>query len=427
MRVSHYKFGVRMAVAFGLVSLMALSLAALQSWHWARVSDAVARQASGPGPARLDLPVAAATATPEAAAQAAPLPAPLPEWVAKEREWAMWGLGLGVLLIAGFSAFASWFITRSVVLPVRYARSCALRLAAGDLATPVERRKGLQGRDEAADLVAALQSMYEAFVSVVGKVRVNAESVAQSAEVIAQGNRELSEHTDQQTQSLQETARSMGQLTSTVRQSAENALDANGLAHHARDVAQRGGELTRQLVVTMQGIQDSARRIGDITGLIDSIAFQTNLLALNAAVEASRAGELGRGFAVVAGEVRRLAQRSATAAREIKGLIDDTVGRVQAGTQLVNTAGSTMEDIESSTKKVSAIIAEITEATQAQNAGIELVGEAMASMDAVTQQNSAIVKDNASTSESLDQQARELVAAVSLFKLKPLAQGRGSR
>jgi methyl-accepting chemotaxis protein len=425
VRVSHFKFGVRMAVAFGLVSLMALSLAVLQSWHWSRVSEAVAREAPGAAAARVEVDGAAPSGPARSHAVAGqPGSPPVAEVVAQERQRAMWELGLGVLLIAGFSAFASWFITKSVVMPVRYARACALRLAAGDLTTPVERRKGLQGRDEAADLVAALQSMYEAFVSVVGKVRVNAESVAQAADVIAQGNRELSEHTEQQTHSLQETARSMGQLTSTVRQSAENAVNANGLAHHARDVAQKGGELTRQLVTTMHGIQDSARRIGDITGLIDSIAFQTNLLALNAAVEASRAGELGRGFAVVAGEVRRLAQRSASAAREIKTLIEDTVGRVQAGTHLVNTAGTTMEDIETSTQKVSAIIAEITEATQAQNAGIEMVGDAMASMDAVTQQNSAIVRDNASTSESLDQQARELVAAVSLFRLAQHPRGR---
>jgi methyl-accepting chemotaxis protein len=167
----------------------------------------------------------------------------------------------------------------------------------------------------------------------------------------------------------------------------------------------------------MQGIQDSAKRIGDITGLIDSIAFQTNLLALNAAVEASRAGESGRGFAVVAGEVRRLAQHSASAAKEIRTLIQETTGRVQAGTTLVNTAGTTMEDIVVSTRKVSSIISDITDATQAQNAGIEMVGDAMASMDAVTQQNSSIVRDNAGTSESLDEQARELVAAVSLFRL----------
>jgi methyl-accepting chemotaxis protein len=392
-----------MGVAFGVVSLIALVMALSQARHWSRVDD-FSRQA---------LAHAQAAATGSAAQELKSLR----EAIAQEHEQARLELLIGLMAIFVFSAVAAKVSTRSVVAPVRYARSCALRLAAGDLTTPVERRVGPQGRDEAAELVSALQSMYEAFVDVVGKVRVNAESVAQAAEVIARGNRELSEHTSQQAQSLQETARSMGELTSTVRQSAESALSANGLAQHASSVAQRGGELTQNLVVTMQGIQDSARRIGDITGLIDSIAFQTNLLALNAAVEASRAGESGRGFAVVAGEVRRLAQRSAAAAREIKTLIEETTGRVRAGTELVNTAGTTMEDIVASTRKVSSIIADITHATQAQNAGIEMVGDAMASMDAVTQQNSSIVLENSDTSEDLDQQARELVAAVSLFRL----------
>jgi methyl-accepting chemotaxis protein len=420
VRVSHFKFGVRMAVAFGIVCVMTLSLVGLQFHELNQMDELVQMErqrlaqpmASEPGG------VAAQASGAVVAANRLGLSPAFLEAFDSRKKVAEWILIVGTVLIFIFSWFASRLITRSVVLPVRYARSCALRLAGGDLTTPVERRQGPQGRDEAAELVAALQSMYEAFVSVVGKVRSNAESVAQAADLIAQGNRELSEHTAQQTQSLQDTARSMGELTSTVRQSAENAMNANGLAHHASTVAQRGGELTQQLVTTMQGIQDSAKRIGDITGLIDSIAFQTNLLALNAAVEASRAGESGRGFAVVAGEVRRLAQRSASAAKEIRTLIEETTGRVQAGTSLVNTAGTTMEDIVVSTRKVSSIISDITQATQAQNAGIELVGDAMASMDAVTQQNSSIVRDNAGTSETLDVQAKELVAAVSLFRLR---------
>jgi methyl-accepting chemotaxis protein len=415
VRVSHFKFGVRMTVAFGLVSVMTLCLVGLQWRVQGQLRELVQQEQQ-----RLAQAAPVQSAPRQAAATPPTQPALSDSFVqAFDEQLAISQLELagGAILICGFSWFASRLITRSVVLPVRYARSCALRLAGGDLTTPVERRQGPQGRDEAADLVAALQSMYEAFVSVVGKVRSNAESVAQAADLIAQGNRELSQHTEQQAQSLQETARSMGELTSTVRQSAENAINANGLAYHASTVAQRGGELTQELVTTMQGIQDSAKRIGDITGLIDSIAFQTNLLALNAAVEASRAGESGRGFAVVAGEVRRLAQHSASAAKEIRTLIQETTGRVQAGTTLVNTAGTTMEDIVVSTRKVSSIISDITDATQAQNAGIEMVGDAMASMDAVTQQNSSIVRDNAGTSESLDEQARELVAAVSLFRL----------
>jgi methyl-accepting chemotaxis protein len=430
VRVSHYKFGVRMGVSFGLITLFVLATAVVQVVHWSDLQtlllqEQAAAQVQMAQVQAAQAAQAASTPAGSAVAQAPVAVAAVPpgpsdafiRLIQDRQNLALWSLGVMCFLVGSFSAFAAWFITRSVVLPVNYARACAIRLAAGDLTTPVERRKGNQGNDEAAALVAALQSMYEAFVGVVGKLRINAETVAQAALQIAHGNRELAEHTSSQATSLQETARSIGQLTATVRQSADSAQNANGLAHQASVVAQKGGQLTGDLVVTMQGIQDSARRIGDITGLIDSIAFQTNLLALNAAVEASRAGEFGRGFAVVAGEVRRLAQRSAEAAKEIRILIEDTVSRVEAGTGLVNTAGTTMNEIVISTRKVSSIIAEITQATQAQNAGIEMVSEAMSAMDAVTQQNSSIVNDNASTSESLDIQARELVQAVSHFRL----------
>jgi methyl-accepting chemotaxis protein len=331
---------------------------------------------------------------------------------------ALWTLGLGVPVLVVLTAWAARAFTRTLVLPIRYARNCALRLARGDLTVPVERRTVNTRGDEAQELILALQTMYDAFSRVVGRVRDNAEVVAATAELIAVGNRELSDQTEQQAGSLQQTARSMDTLTGNVRDSAHSAAHANELAHQASAVALRGGEITGQLASTMQDIESSAKRIADITGLIDTIAFQTNMLALNAAVEASRAGERGKGFAVVAGEVRQLAQRSAVAAREIKALVDESVTRVASGASLVDSAGVTMQQIVASTRDVSSIIDAITQATRHQTSGIDQVSHAMASMDEATRHNVSWAHSSAQTSETLKEKAFDLVAAVALFQLR---------
>jgi methyl-accepting chemotaxis protein len=262
----------------------------------------------------------------------------------------------------------------------------------------------------------------ENLTSIVQQIKESSETIDTASKEISQGNTDLSQRTEEQASSLEETASSMEELTSTVKQNAENARQANQLAVGASDVAVKGGNVVTQVVTTMNGISESSKKIADIIGVIDGIAFQTNILALNAAVEAARAGEQGRGFAVVATEVRNLAQRSAAAAKEIKGLITDSVGKVDAGSKLVDEAGKTMEEIVSSIKRVTDIMAEITAASQEQSSGIEQVNQAITQMDEVTQQNAALVEQAAAAAESMQEQAGSLVQAVAQFRLSQEAE-----
>ena len=285
-------------------------------------------------------------------------------------------------------------------------------IAAGDLTTAMQVQPG-----DTRSAMARLAAMRSALTGIVGGVRMNAESVATASAQIAQGNLDLSQRTEEQASSLQQTAATMEELSTTVRHNADSARQANQLAQGASTVAAQGGEVVGKVVNTMQGISDSSRKIGDIIGVIDGIAFQTNILALNAAVEAARAGEQGRGFAVVASEVRSLAQRSAEAAKEIKALIGRSVEQVEQGTVLVDQAGQTMGEIVGSIQRVSDIVAEIASASGEQSTGISQVGEAVTQMDQVTQQNAALVEESAAAAESLKGQALQLVQAVATFKL----------
>ena len=269
----------------------------------------------------------------------------------------------------------------------------------------------------------ALQGIMVTLQTTVAEVRRGVETVTVASREIASGNLDLSSRTEQQASSLEETASSMEELTSTVKQNAENARQANQLVGSTADVAVKGGQVVGQVIDTMSSIKESSRKIADIIGVIDGIAFQTNILALNAAVEAARAGEQGRGFAVVASEVRNLAQRSASAAKEIKGLIEDSVGKVDAGGKLVDEAGVTMDEIVSSVKRVTDIMSEIAAASQEQSAGIEQVNQAITQMDDVTQQNAALVEEAAAAAESLQDQATKLAEAVSVFKLDGVLSG----
>ncbi|WP_322403051.1 methyl-accepting chemotaxis protein [Massilia luteola] len=307
----------------------------------------------------------------------------------------------------------AWRITRSITGPMREAVRIATTVAAGDLTSRIE----VDSKDETGELLAALKAMNESLRSIVHQVRDGTRTLATATDEIATGNLDLSSRTEQQAGALEETASSMEELTSTVKQNAENARQANQLAQSASDVAVRGGTVVAAVVTTMGSINESAGRIVDIIGVIDGIAFQTNILALNAAVEAARAGEQGRGFAVVASEVRNLAQRSASAAKEIKALIDDSVGKVNEGSRLVHQAGSTMEDVVDSVRRVTDIMAEITAASQEQEAGIEQINQAVSEMDAVTQQNAALVEEAAAAAQSLQDQSGELEQMVSTFRL----------
>ncbi|MES2958220.1 MAG: methyl-accepting chemotaxis protein [Pseudomonadota bacterium] len=319
-----------------------------------------------------------------------------------------------VLVSIAIGALGAWWITRSVVQPLREAVEDADAIGAGDLARRIE----IVGQDETTALKQALERMQAALRRTVSEVRGGADGVATASAEIAQGNLDLSQRTEQQAAAIEETAASMEELGSTVRQNADNARQANQLALSASTVATQGGAVVGQVVETMKGINDSSRKIADIISTIDGIAFQTNILALNAAVEAARAGEQGRGFAVVAGEVRNLAQRSAEAAKEIKTLINASVERVAQGTQLVDQAGTTMEEIVGSIKRVTDIMGEISAASTEQSAGVAQIGEAITQMDQTTQQNAALVEQSAAAAESLKSQAQQLVVAMAVFKLE---------
>jgi methyl-accepting chemotaxis protein len=307
---------------------------------------------------------------------------------------------------------AAWLITRSVVGPLRAAIHAAEEVGRGDLSREIR----AEGRDETAQLAQTLAGMQQALRHLVGSVRHNANEVATASSEIALGSNDLSSRTEQQASAIQQTAASMEELSATVKLNADNASQADRLAHEATEVARQGGEVVGEAVQRMRGIEESSRRIADIIGTIDAIAFQTNILALNAAVEAARAGEQGRGFAVVAGEVRTLAQRSAEAAKEIKTLIGDSVERVEQGASLVNRAGETMQQVVGSIGRVAQIVREISAASREQSTGVSQVGQAISQMDQATQQNAALVEESAAAAESLKQQADELVKLVATFK-----------
>ena len=325
-------------------------------------------------------------------------------------------LGLGGIALA-IGVFAAVVITRSLLQQLGgepdYAATIANQIAAGNLATRIHLEPG----DTTSSLV-AMKAMRDSLVNIVGQVRQGTDTIAHASQEIAHGNHDLSIRTETQASSLEKTASSMAKLTATVRQNAENARQANQLAASASDVASRGGAVVAEVVQTMKGINDSSKRISDIISVIDGISFQTNILALNAAVEAARAGEQGRGFAVVASEVRSLAGRSAEAAKEIKSLINASVERVEQGSQLVDQAGATMNEVVDSIRKVTNIMSEISRASAEQSSGIEQVNQSIVEMDSVTQQNAALVEQAAAAAQSLLDQATELADVVSIFKLE---------
>ena len=337
-------------------------------------------------------------------AQVPPAPA-----LADTGQW-LWGLAW-LAFAAGM--LLAWGLARSVVAPLDEATLIAETVAAGDLSQDFETaRTGEFGR-----LLGALGTMEDTLTELVGNIKRSTGSITQASHELSGGNADLSQRTESQAASLQQTAASVEQLTATVRQNAERARSASTMAVGASDVAHRGGEVVEQVVATMQAISGSSRKIGDIIGVIDGIAFQTNILALNAAVEAARAGDQGRGFAVVASEVRGLAQRSAAAAHEIKDLIGESVRQVERGASLVEQAGQTMAQVVESVRGVTTVLGEISTASSEQSAGIEQVHLAVSHMDSATQQNAALVEQAALATAALAEQARQLQDAVDAFKL----------
>ncbi|NRR31743.1 HAMP domain-containing protein [Oxalobacteraceae bacterium] len=329
------------------------------------------------------------------------------------------------LVVALICALATAAILITVVSrltkPLRVLGATMTDLSSGDADLSIKLE--VKGNDELAQIGAGFNQFVAKIHAVLLQVRTSADNVARGSEEISHGNSDLSARTEQQASALEETAASVEELTSTVKENAENARQANQLAASASDVAQRSGKVVAEVVSTMASINDSSSKIVDIISVIDGIAFQTNILALNAAVEAARAGEQGRGFAVVASEVRNLAQRSAAAAKEIKVLIDDSVSKVAVGTKLVDQAGSTMDEVVSSVRRVTEIMGEISIATHEQSEGITQVNQAIVQMDGVTQQNAALVEEAAAAAESLQEQAAHLAEVVSVFKLDDGAGG----
>ncbi len=321
-------------------------------------------------------------------------------------------LGLGLVL----GAFLSYIVIGSIKKPLRRAVEVANRVATGDLSEHIE----VTSTDETGQLLAALRDMDASLEKTIGKVRAGSDRILSASIEIARGNMDLSGRTEQQASSIEETTASIMELTDTVRRNGDNARQANQLALSASEVAEKGGAVVSEVVSTMRSINTSSRRIVDIISVIDGIAFQTNILALNAAVEAARAGEQGRGFAVVASEVRNLAQRSAAAAKEIKTLIEDSVDMVEAGTRLVDQAGTTMNNLVASVQKVTDIMKDIVSASQEQTAGIEQINQAIIDMDQVTQQNAALVEQAAAAAASMQEDAAALAQVAQAFKLSAL-------
>ena len=331
----------------------------------------------------------------------------------------LWQFGAAVVILGMLGGSVIRSVTGALGGEPDYAAGVTRHIAASDLSQPVAVKPG-----DRSSLLYAIANMQTQLAATVQQIRDSAQTIATASGEIAAGNLDLSSRTEQQASSLEETAATMEQLTATVKQNAGNASEATRLAEQASQLAHRGGTVVAQVVTTMGAISTSSQKVNDIIGVIDGIAFQTNILALNAAVEAARAGEQGRGFAVVATEVRNLAQRSATAAREIKVLIEESVAQVHNGSALVDQAGATMTDIVAGVQKVAGIMTEILAASQEQTLGIEQINQAIAQMDTVTQQNAALVEQAAAAADSMQQQAGELAAVVSTFKLAGSATGR---
>lgn len=319
-----------------------------------------------------------------------------------------------ILALVALAIITVWFgIRKTLIEPLHRLLESIRHIASGDLVRTID----VEGKNEMGQLAASLRHMQSELMSTVSDVRNGANAIYSGASEISIGNNDLSSRTEQQAASLEETAASMEQLTATVKQNAENARQASQLALSASETAQKGGKVVDNVVRTMNDIASSSKKIADITSVIDGIAFQTNILALNAAVEAARAGEQGRGFAVVAGEVRNLAQRSAQAAKEIKGLIEDSVNKVDTGSTLVESAGETMDEIVNAVTRVTDIMGEIASASDEQSRGIDQVGLAVSEMDRVTQQNAALVEESAAAASALEEQASRLTQAVSVFRI----------
>ncbi|NDL61604.1 methyl-accepting chemotaxis protein [Acerihabitans arboris] len=329
-------------------------------------------------------------------------------------QWVLASIAMVVIAMV----FGVWRLIRHILLrPLKHLQTQILRIAGGDLSEAL----AITGRNELGLLENSLGAMQQSLISIVSDVRDSSEAILTGAGEISAGNNDLASRTEQQAASLEETAASMEQLTATVKQNAENSHQAAQLAKSASVTAEKGGDVIDSVVKTMTEIAESSKKIAEITSVIDGIAFQTNILALNAAVEAARAGEQGRGFSVVAGEVRILAQRSASAAKEIKTLIDDSVTRVGTGSRQVNYAGETMQDIMGAVGRVTGIMGEISSASDEQSHGIDQVRTAVNEMDRVTQQNAALVQESAAASASLEEQATRLTQAVSIFKVAAVA------
>jgi len=327
-------------------------------------------------------------------------------------------MSLASLAALLLGAAIAWMLARSILRPLQEALRVATNVSAGDLTSRID----AGGKDELGQLMTALKAMNDGLQSIVGDVRTGTDAISVASDEIKRGNMELSSRTEQQAGSLQETASAMEQLTATVKQNSENAGEANRLAEQASQVAAQGGDAVNRVIGTMSSISESSKKIVDIIGVIDGIAFQTNILALNAAVEAARAGEQGRGFAVVASEVRSLAQRSATAAKEIKSLIDDSVSKVETGARQVNEAGNTMQNVVDSIASVTRIMHDISAASHEQSSGIEQISRAIVQIDEATQQNAALVEEAAAAAASMQQQACTLTEAASVFRLDAVRQ-----